>query len=354
MFQRILSGFIIVLAATALLTSCEERALRPVTGKFYSGEFLGRSYSIDAVGDSADYAPQIDSILREIALACDLRNPNSILSRYNAHQDPLKAFVFTDSTRMFGAIYSLASDLHRKTRGMFDPTMNPIRRAWQERQEMGWTKGEPDLDELFRYTVFDGAKVDLDEVTASDGYTYVESRMRKSDPRIELDFTALAGAYAMDRLAAFLDERAVPQWKISYGQSTMVSGALADSLNIIGMGISADSSDQKIYLPRGAYSFRTPADKAYMIDPTYGYPPRSSEVFFAGVVAPSMAEASVFAEAFMIMGLAEAASWNEEQTDGRIQSFMLIQRESEITSASTEGFDRLLLLNRQAEGEETP
>jgi len=342
--------FVVVLAAL-LCTACSEpeKAAEEIPGRYYTGNFLGQPYAIDQIGDSVSYRKAIDSLLHEVESACNLSDPSSVLSLYNAHQEKSRAFVFYDSSGVFGAVYSLARDLNRSTRGIYDPTMNPIRKAWKERKAKGWKKGEPDLDELFRYTVFDGAKIDLNELTNKDGYTYAGSLMRKADPRIELDFTSLAGPYGMDRIASLFLEKEVPQWKITFGRSVRVSGALPDSLGILPMGISGDESDQRIRLARGAYAYRNPLDKQDMIDPTYGYPPSSSNAVFTGVYAPTMAEANIYAEAFMIMGFEDAANWIDDQPDGRIQTFMLLSRGGEITSASTAGFDQMLML-----GEDEP
>jgi|GEM_PF-973248 len=328
----------------SVFASCEEAGPSAISGRYYSGEFLRIPYFIDVVGDSTDYQAEIDSILREVAQACDLNDPASILSRFNRFERTDSAFVFFDSTAMFGAIYGLGSDFHHRTGGIYDPTLNPIRDAWRERKEKGWEKGEPDLDALFKYTLFDGAKIDLNERTSEDGYSYTGSEMRKADPRIVLDFTKLAGAYAMDRLAGFLEVKGITQWRLTYGKSTIIRGAWADSLNVVSLGITGDTTDQRIRLQSGAFSYQTIADKASMIDPSYGYPPNSSELVYVGVVAPSLAEAAVYSEAFMIMGLQDATKWYEENTETRIESFMLIQRGDEITSASTVGFDQLIIV----------
>ncbi len=79
-----------------------------------------------------------------------------------------------------------------------------------------------------------------------------------------------------------------------------------------------------------------------MVDPTYGYPV-SNEMVFVSVVAPTLTEAEVFSEAFMIMGLDRAAEYYTNNEQSRIESFMLYEREKQLQSASTEGFDRIML-----------
>lgn len=332
----------VVLAVWA--TSCKDPQPPAIPGRFYTGEFLGKPYTIDVVGDSSDYSAAFDSLLGAVSAAGDLSNPHSVISLFNAFDRTDSAFAFYDSTGVFGILFDLTRDYHHRTNGIFDPTLNPIRRAWQERQAKGWNKGEPDLDELFQYTVFDNAKVDLIELNKEDGYTYEKSYIRKADPRIELDFTALAGAYGMDRIAAFLDEKSVAQWKITYDRASMNRGAWADSLAIIPLGISQNEADQKIRLNGGAFTFCNASDKARMIDPSYGYPPQSSELIYVAVVAPHMTDAVVFSEAFMVMGLEDATLWYEHNPESKVESFMLIQRGEEITNASTLGFDQLLVV----------
>jgi thiamine biosynthesis lipoprotein ApbE len=81
-----------------------------------------------------------------------------------------------------------------------------------------------------------------------------------------------------------------------------------------------------------------------MIDPTYGYPP-DNELIFVGVSAPKLYQAVAFSQSFMIMGLTQSTTWyeNEDNMNSDIQSFMLIKRGEEITSASTEAFDTYLI-----------
>ncbi len=351
MFGRYMGKSFAAVVILLLLAQCANEKAASAVGRFYSGSFMGQSYTIDVVGDSTDYSESLDSILAAVSGTADPALKGSVVARYNAWQQVDSMLGFVDSTGLFGALYGMAGDYHRLTGGIYDPTLNPIRRAWKERREKGWTKGEPDLDELYRYTGFDASRIDLIEMQGADGYTYERSFLRKTDPRIELDLSRLAGAYGMDRIAAFLEERQVAQWKITWGRSTMIRGIWSDSLCTIPLGITGDDRDQKIRLSDGAFSYVQVADKVDMIDPSYGYPPQSSELIFVAIVAPRLTDAIVLSEAFMIMGLEDATAWYAEHPDSRVESFMLIQRGEEITNASTEGFDRLLVFKLPGEEE---
>jgi hypothetical protein len=47
----------------------------------------------------------------------------------------------------------------------------------------------------------------------------------------------------------------------------------------------------------------------------------------------------------MIMGLDRASDYYTKHEDSKIQSFMLYEKDEQLQSASTEGFDRIMLQN---------
>jgi thiamine biosynthesis lipoprotein ApbE len=227
----------------------------------------------------------------------------------------------------------------------YDPTGAPLKRAWLLTKSRG--EVEPNLDSLFDFVGFDhSAKgkvlIDLNELT-SDGYTYTKSQIRKTDPRVELDFSTMAGASALDQISTYLTDKGVAQFRIKYGRSVICGGKpVVDTLHMVPMGIGYDTADQYLRLTGAAYAARTAQDKMGMIDPTYGYPV-NNEMVFAGVAAPTLVEAEVFSEAFIIMGLERASEYYSNNEQSRIESFMLYERDKQLQSASTEGFDRLML-----------
>lgn len=337
---------LVICVFAMVVPSCKSKpAAVPVIGRYYTGVLFGKPYAIDVVGDSVDYRANIDSIVNVYESLFNTLDPNSLLSRINAYSSRDSMFTFVDSTRAFGLVYDWAKDLHRNSLQYFDPTVAPLKRAWLVTKSRG--ELEPNLDSLYAFVGFDhSAKgeviIDLNELT-SDGYTYTKSQIRKTDARVELDFTTMAGAAALDAVGTFLNERGVDQFRIKYGRSVVCGGnAIVDTLHVVPMGIGYDTADQYLRLNQAAYASRTAQDKMGMIDPTYGYPV-SNEMVFVGVAAPTLVEAEVFSEAFMIMGLERASDYYSRNEQSRIESFMLYEREEQLQSASTEGFDRLML-----------
>jgi len=348
-FCLMLRAYFVLLVIGVLavvVPSCKTKPAEvPMIGRYYTGVLFGKPYSIDVVGDSADYRSSIDSITGIYETLFNSLDPKSLLSRVNAYANRDSMFTFVDTTHVFGLVYDLAKDLHRATLQYYDPTSAPLKRAWLVTKSQGGL--EPNLDSLFTFVGFDhSAKgniiLDLNELT-SDGYTYSKSQIRKTDARAELDFTLLSGAAALDAVGAFLQERGVAQFRIKYGRSVISGGkAIVDTLQIAPMGIGYDTADQYVRLVSGALASRTAQEKMGMIDPTYGYPV-SNEMVFVSVAAPSLVEAEIFSEAFMIMGLEKASDYYMKNEQSRIESFMLYEIDEQLQSASTEGFDRIML-----------
>lgn len=337
---------VVVGLLAAVVPSCKNKPAEvPMVGRYYTGVLFGKPYAIDVVGDSADYRASIDSIVLVYESLFNTLDPNSLLARINSYSSRDSMFTFVDSTHAFGLVYDWAKDLHRNTLQYFDPTIAPLKRAWLVTKSRG--ELEPNLDSLYAFVGFDhSAKgevlIDLNELT-SDGYTYTKSQIRKTDARVELDFTTMAGAAALDAVGAFFTERGVSQFRIKYGRSVICGGKpIVDTLHVVPMGIGYDTADQYLRLTTAAYASRTAQDKMGMIDPTYGYPV-SNEMVFVGVAAPTLVEAEVFSEAFIIMGLDRASDYYTRNEQSRIESFMLYEREEQLQSASTEGFDRMML-----------
>lgn len=328
----------IFLFCVVCLFGCKQKP-KPILGRFYSGDLFGKPYEIDAVGDSADYTAGIDSIVQVFQSCFDLMNPQSVLSRFNTYSRVDSVFAFKDTTRAFGLVYDLARDLNRNTLQYYDPTIGPLKREWIVANSHGDL--EPNLDSLYAFVGFDGAKMDLNELD-DDQYNYIESQLRKSDPRVEGDFTNLAAAVALDQIGDFLKSRGIIQFRIRYGRDVITFGNAVDSLNIVAIGLGNESADQQIRMVNAAFSSKNSRDKITLIDPTYGYP-ADNEMAFVAVSAPSLAEAEVFSDAFMLMGLEKISGYYSANERTKIESFMFYLDGDTLRKASTNGFDAMII-----------
>jgi thiamine biosynthesis lipoprotein ApbE len=328
----------LVLVSLFLVVGCGEKT-KPLIGRDYNGVMFGLPYHIEVVGDSTNYQFGIDSVIKVHEDAYNLADPKSVLSRYNAFTRTDTMFVFNDSTRAFGLVYDLMRDLNRHSMGYYDPTTNPLKRAWF------FTRvnqlGEPNLDSLFEFVGFDGAKMDLIEVT-DDNYQYQISHLRKSDPRIEADFTRFAAAVTMDYIGEYLKSKNVLQYRIIYSQNVLTYGTAVEGLNIIPMGLSDDSADQRVRVLNRGFSYKVAEDKAQMVDPSYGYLVEN-EMMYVAVSGRTMAESEVYAEAFTIMGLDKMLEFYNSNPETDIQSYVFYLDNEVLNNASTNGFNSMLV-----------
>lgn len=333
----------IALISNIFFLACKdaEKKSIPIEGRVYEGVLFAKPYKIDVVGDSTDYNIQIDSILRQFEAIFNPLDSNSIVARFNRYQNVDEAMKFSDDSKLFGIVYDIVKDLNRNSNQLFDPTSNPLKREWYKVKFAGLT-GEPNLDSLYEFVLFDGAKVDLIEVESEDG-AYAHSLLRKKDKRVELDLTEIAGAYACDAMGDFFVSKGIQQFRIEYGRGVLCRGVNVSELNVVPFGITNDSTDQNIRLVNAAYAKTNAQDKQALVDVTYGYPV-DNELVFVGVSARSMTSAIAYSDVFMIMGFDQSAKWYEENAESGVQSFMLIKRGNEITSASTVGFDEMIIL----------
>lgn len=324
-----------------LIIACKERKENPVVGRTYAGVLFSAPYNIEVVGDSTDYQPQIDSIFYIFHQLFDTNSPQSIVSQFNAFTNVDSTFIFRDSSLVFGIVYDLMRDMHQKTNQLYDPTLNPLKREWMKIRMIGVASLEPNLDSLYEFVGYDGAKVDLLEVFDDKG-VYERSILRKKKPQTEIDLTSLARAYALDMIGDFFNEKNIPQYRIECGNSTICKGLLVEDLNHVRLGVGTETSDQELNLINRSFSFKTSEDKQFLIDISYGYPV-ANEMAYVGVSGKTLVESEVFSEVFMIMGIEASAAWYEGHADSDIQSFMLFKQDSVLSYASTEAFQQLLI-----------
>jgi thiamine biosynthesis lipoprotein ApbE len=330
-------GGILLVAST--LFACGKKA-KSIPAREYSAYYFSEVYHIEVVGDSTNYGPAIDSILGQFEHAFNLLDPNSTLSQYNYYQKTDSAFVFQDSTHAFGLVYDLARDLNRRSLQYYDPTTDPLKEAWMI-ANFKKDGSEPNLDSLFEFVGFDGAKMDLNEVEG-DHHVYLKSQLRKADKRLRANFTNLAIAYGLDQVAAYLTEKNVPQFHITHQNRVINGGTGIDSLNIVSLGISGTEEDQRIRLYNRAFASKGLQDKLLMIDVTYGYPV-DNEMIYSGVSAKTLVESEIFSEAFMIMGYEAVGRWYEENANSDVQSFLVFKQGDELKPAYTEAFMDMMI-----------
>ena len=245
---------------------------------------------------------EIMQVLGAVDASLSMFNPQSLISRMNRGEEAVADTLFEDVFRQARAI-SQATD------GAFDPTVAPLVNAWG----FGFKEGAlPD-------------SAAIDSLVALVGWQRVElrdRRLHKADPRMILDFSAIAKGYGADCVARLFERRGIGNymieiggeivcrglnpkgepWKIGINKPTEANDGAASELQTT-LSLTdcamATSGNYRNYFVKDGVKY------AHTINPRTGCPVQRS-ILSSTVLAPTCAMADGFATAFMVVGLDEA------------------------------------------------
>ena len=246
-----------------------------------------------------DYQSQIEAELQRFDASLSPFNPSSIISRFNRNDTAVVADAW------FETVFARSKEVWRDTGGAFDPTVSPLINAWG----FGFKTGEPVTPET----------VDsLWHLVGMERMELVDGRLHKDDPRMSLNFSAIAKGYAVDVVVSFLREKGVKNFLVEIGGEVAAQGKNArgetwrvgidtpDEANVAGGEIEAVVMlDDAALATSGNYrNFRVVDGRrvAHTIDPGTGYPVQHS-LLSATVLAPDCMTADAYATAFMVLGV---------------------------------------------------
>ena len=267
-----------------------------------SSDFIfGTTYHITYQCDS-DLTQSIKAELLKVDASLSPFNKESVITAINENKD-------VSPDEMFKEVFSLAMDISKETDGAFDITVAPLVNAWGFGFKNGSQPSHHQVDSLLQL-------VGYKKVSMADG------KVKKQDPRIMLDCSAIAKGYGTDRVARLLRNRGVQNYMVEIGGEVVTSGVnperlpwkigvtkpTDDSLNtghelqtILNLTdkAMATSGNYRNFYYKGGKKF------AHTIDPKTGYPVQHS-ILSATVIAKSCAVADAYATSFMVMGLDKA------------------------------------------------
>lgn len=287
---------VIVIAGVVLLRQC-----RATGGNAYhrnEGMIFNTIYHFTYEARE-DYQSQIEAELQRFDASLSPFNPSSIISRFNRNDTAVVADAW------FETVFARSKEVWRDTGGAFDPTVSPLINAWG----FGFKTGEPVTPET----------VDsLWHLVGMERMELVDGRLHKDDPRMSLNFSAIAKGYAVDVVASFLREKGVKNFLVEIGGEVAAQGKNArgetwrvgidtpDEANVAGGEIEAVVMlDDAALATSGNYrNFRVVDGRrvAHTIDPGTGYPVQHS-LLSATVLAPDCMTADAYATAFMVLGV---------------------------------------------------
>ena len=193
---------VIVIAGVVLLRQC-----RATGGNAYhrnEGMIFNTIYHFTYEARE-DYQSQIEAELQRFDASLSPFNPSSIISRFNRNDTAVVADAW------FETVFARSKEVWRDTGGAFDPTVSPLINAWG----FGFKTGEPVTPE---------AVDSLWHLVGMERMALVDGRLHKDDPRMTLNFSAIAKGYAVDVVASFLRSKGVENFLVEIGGEIVARG----------------------------------------------------------------------------------------------------------------------------------
>jgi thiamine biosynthesis lipoprotein len=252
---------------------------------------------------------KIDAELQTFNLSMNPFNPNSIISKVNRNED-----VEVDD--LFVTVFNKAMEVSENSGGVFDVTIAPLINLWGFGFENSDSVSQQNIDSIKAFVGY--RKVHLDG-----------RKVIKDDPRIRLNFSAIAKGYASDVIAALLEREGVNNYMVFIGGEVTAKGKNPNGAcwhigiekpedDVSGIqneyedtillcnksGIATSGNYRNFYIKDGK-------KYAHTIDPRTGYPSEKS-ILSATIIAADCITADAYATAFMAMGVEPAIAMAEK------------------------------------------
>jgi len=265
---------------------------------------MGTTYNIKIIKNSNNVNFNsiqfgIDSVLIEVNKLFSTYIPESEISKFNVSK---KEFEISDE---FKHLFLHSDEINKNTNGAFDPTIHPLVKLW------GFgNKGK--IDKLPDSDI-------INNILENIGFNEIEliqNKLIKSNPNIELDFSAIAKGYGVDVVSNFLVSNDIKnfmveiggevfckgnkfgqEWKIGL-QNPFFSNNNESVLKIISLKnvAMATSGSYRNYFEFDGVQF------SHTINPSTGYPIKHDAVSVS-VIANDCATADAYATALMVLGV---------------------------------------------------
>lgn len=280
----------------------------------FSGPTMGTRYNYSLFGCrvSPDVQAAVDELLAKINQQMSTYDPRSELSQFNASVSTEWIDVSPDTAKVVTYALKVAKD----SNGWFDPTVGPVVNLWGFGPD-GRRRSPP-------------TDAEVADALVKIGYDKIEARLdppalRKHDPAVYLDLSAVAKGYASDAVADLLVEQGFAEcmveiggevatrgkkrngdpWRIGLQQPDAIVGEVESVVSLAGEAV-ATSGDYRNFFEVDGVRF------SHTIDPTTGRP-ATHRLATVTVRASRCMEADALATTLLVMGPKRGYDWASEQ-----------------------------------------
>ena len=291
--------FISIVSALLLITSsCHQPTL-----KHFEGQTFGTMYAITYIDRSngildTQLHQQVDSLLADLSHTFSIFDTNSLIYRWNKGEN-------VELNDDFLTVLRLSKTVSTATDGTFDCTVQPLVQLW------GFGK------DGVRHTVGDDTLAVVREFVGFQLVDLQGDSILRKDPRVQLNFNAVAKGYAVDKVADWIAEHYGEDVLVEIGGEVAARGTKNGKPWKVGIQVPTKTADgaresfESIPLPdhravatSGNYRNYFEEDGVrytHILDPRTGRPERTN-LLSVTVLAPDCATADAYATAFMVLG----------------------------------------------------
>lgn len=327
-----------------ILFSCSERVKE---SNYYNikGEAQGTTYSItykDSLG--RNFQMQIDSILTAIDNSVSTYLPESIISKFNAYTDT----SWFEIDAIFYQNMLLSKKVNSETQ-VFDPTVRSLYHYYKFDTNDSIGIDSIKIDSILINQV-GIAKL---EVRENDGRYFI----KKSTPRLSIDFNAIAQGYSVDLIAKYLQSKKLHNYMVEVGGELCVKGKNPNNSTwVIAIEKPTETETQgeelqlKIKLNNNAlatsgsyrkYKLKDGKRYSHAIHPLSGFPV-THNTLSVSVIAETTALADAYATAFLVLGKDEALNVIEEKKLN-VEVYFILAEANGFVEYFSDGFKTLVV-----------
>jgi thiamine biosynthesis lipoprotein len=318
----------------------------PASGPYASlaGATMGTTWSVKIAGEQASdvdlaaLGQTIQAELDEVVALMSTWEPDSEISRFNAIRST-EPFRISAST---GAVLATALETSRLSGGAFDITVGPLVQAWgfgSEERRGAWPSAAK-VEALRGRVGWERLELDL-------GFGTV----RKEHPEMQVDLSAIAKGYAVDRVAARLLALSRHDWLVEVGGELRAAGRKRDGSawrvaieqpDVIGRAIhlAIDLQDRAMATSGDYRNFYEENDVriSHTLDPRTGRP-ISHALASVTVIDDTAMRADALATALNVLGPEAGYTLSEEL---ELAVYFILRTDGGFETRSTPSFDALL------------
>ena len=280
-----------------LFASCNKV---PVYEEF-TGYAQGTTYSIvfenPGKYNARELKSEVEKILVNFDKSLSLYIDSSVISKLNRNEEVIPDNYFIEA-------FEKSVKVSEMTDGAFDITVGPLVEAWGFGPDARKNFSESKRDSLLEL-------VGIEKVRIENG------KLIKDDPRIILDFNAIAQGYSVDIISNYFNSIGIKSYLVEIGGEVRVKGDKGGSLWRIGIDKPSDDNmfpgnelqaiirlKDKSLATSGNYRkfyVENGIKYSHTIDPRTGYPSRN-QLLSVTIIADSCSTADGIATACMVMG----------------------------------------------------